>query len=39
MQFFGPWDSAAQFAKEWRRLSDQDKADLKKGIQDGTLNY
>ena len=29
----------SQFAKEWRMLSDKDKADLKKGIGDGTLTY
>lgn len=28
-----------EFATEWRQLSDKDKADLKKGIGDGTLNY
>lgn len=29
----------AQFRAEWSELSDQDKADLKAGMTDGTLNY
>jgi hypothetical protein len=28
-----------EFATEWKKLSDKDKTDLKKGIGDGTLNY
>ena len=27
------------FRKDWQALSDQDKADLKNGIEDGSLNY
>lgn len=29
----------AQFKKDWQALSDKDKDDLKKGVQDGTFNY
>lgn len=28
-----------EFATEWRQLTAEDKADLKKGIGNGTLNY
>ncbi len=28
-----------QFRDEWKKLTDQDKADLKKGIGDRTLTY
>lgn len=27
------------FRKDWVQLTDQDKADLKNGIEDGTFNY
>lgn len=37
MVFFGM--TAGNFMKEWKLLSDQDKADLKQGIEDGTLTY
>lgn len=39
MAFFGPWKSTAEFSKEWKALSEQDKADLKKGLADGSLTY
>jgi hypothetical protein len=29
----------ATFSKEWKELSDKDKADLREGIGDGTLSY
>ena len=29
----------AKFRKEWAELSDSDKAQIKAGIADGTLNY
>lgn len=35
----GEGQSAAQFMAEWKRLSDQDKADLRAGCNDGTLTY
>lgn len=31
--------SASAFGAEWRKLSDQDKADLKNGIGNGTETY
>jgi hypothetical protein len=31
--------SAGDFAREYKKLGDQDKKDLKKGIEDGTLTY
>lgn len=31
--------SAAEFAREWRQLSTQDKEDLKAGIGNGTFTY
>ena len=37
MRFFGM--QIATFRKEWEKLTDQDKAQLKRGIGDGTLNY
>lgn len=35
--FFGM--TSADFAREYKLLSTQDKADLKQGIEDGTLTY
>lgn len=29
----------AQFSKDWKALSEQDKDDLRKGIGDGSLDY
>lgn len=29
----------SDFRADWSRLSDQDKADLKQGLQDGTFTY
>lgn len=29
----------AQFRTEWGELTDKDKADLKAGVENGTLNY
>jgi hypothetical protein len=37
-QFFG-YENAAQFRKDWVALTPEDKEQLKKGIQDGSLNY
>lgn len=31
--------TAANFAAEWRKLTDQDKADIKAGLENGTLTY
>lgn len=28
-----------EFRTDWGKLSDKDKADLKAGLEDGTLNY
>ncbi len=36
-KFFGI--KLAQFRAEWADLSDQDKADLKAGMSDGSLTY
>lgn len=36
--FFGE-DNTAKFAKEWRDLTDTDKAQIKAGIGDGSLTY
>lgn len=36
--YFG-YTSASSFAADWKKLSAQDKTDLKSGIADGTLNY
>lgn len=32
-------ESAAEFSREWKQLTDTDKAQLKKGIGDGSLTY
>jgi len=37
-EFFG-YEKLADFARDWRQLTEQDKADIKKGITDGTLTY
>jgi hypothetical protein len=29
----------AQFMKEWQELSDQDKADIRQGFEDGSMTY
>jgi hypothetical protein len=31
--------SSGDFAREWKQLSPGDKADIKKGIEDGSLTY
>lgn len=36
--FFGE-ENTAKFAAEWRQLSEQDKADLRAGIGNGTFTY
>ena len=36
-EFFGM--DAGSFTREYKQLSPKDKAELKKGIEDGTLNY
>lgn len=32
-------ETTKEFTDEWRKLSDQDKADLKKGVDDGSMTY
>lgn len=36
-EFFGM--PAGDFVREWKLLSQKDKDDIKKGIEDGTLTY
>jgi len=36
--YFGYPDTTT-FMRDWKSLTDKDKADLKKGIGDGSLNY
>jgi hypothetical protein len=39
-QFFkSPTYNMTQFSKDWKALPEKDRADLKKGIGDGTLDY
>lgn len=38
MDYFG-YESAAAFNRDWRELTDEDKAQLKEGIANGTLTY
>jgi hypothetical protein len=37
MAYFGI--SIGQFGKEWKELTDEDKAQIKAGIGDGTFTY
>lgn len=37
MAFFGM--TAQEFTKEWRKMSQQDKEELRRGIGDGSLTY
>lgn len=37
-EFFG-YASLADFGKDWRQLTDEDKDQIRTGIEDGTLNY
>lgn len=37
MAYFGM--DSGEFAREWKRLSDKDKADLRMGIESGSLSY
>lgn len=37
-EFFG-YPNIAAFGKDWRNLTDEDKAQIKHGIEDGSLNY
>lgn len=37
-EFFG-YKTLAEFAKDWKLLSDEDKAQIKSGIEDGSLTY
>jgi hypothetical protein len=32
-------DGMAKFRQDWSRLSEADKADIRKGMEDGTLTY
>ena len=34
-----PGESLTKFGTEWKALTDEDKADLKQGIGNGTLTY
>lgn len=34
-----PRNKPTRFASEWKALSDQDKAELKAGLSDGSLSY
>ncbi|WP_277425608.1 hypothetical protein [Mycolicibacterium nivoides] len=38
MEFFG-FTSAGAFMKEWKALDETDQAQLKAGIEDGSLTY
>ncbi|ALF00357.1 hypothetical protein SEA_ARCHIE_51 [Mycobacterium phage Archie] len=38
MEFFG-FTSAGTFMKEWKALTETDQAQLKAGIEDGSLTY
>ncbi|QFG14288.1 hypothetical protein PBI_TOURACH_50 [Mycobacterium phage Tourach] len=38
MEFFG-FTSAGKFMPEWKALTDQDREQLKAGIEDGSLTY
>lgn len=38
MRYFG-YDNAAQFRADWAKLTPGDKAQIKDGLTDGTLNY
>ena len=38
MQFFG-YTNLPEFAADWAQLNAKDKAQIKSGILDGTLNY
>ena len=38
MKFFG-YSSTAAFSKDWKLMVDNDKLQLKSGIDDGTLTY
>jgi hypothetical protein len=37
-EFFG-YVKLADFSVDWKKLTDQDKADIRKGLSDGTFNY
>jgi hypothetical protein len=32
-------ETLSEFSKQWRSLDDKDKADLKKGVDDGSMTY
>lgn len=38
MQFFG-YSGSAEFSKDWKQLTDEDKEQIKQGIEDGSLKY
>ena len=40
-EFFGmrPGDTLKSFTEEWKSLSDEDKAQIKQGLSDGTFTY
>ncbi len=37
-EFFG-YEKLADFSKDWKELTDEDKEQLRTGIADGTFNY
>lgn len=37
-KFFG-YENIAQFRKEWAQLTDKDKAEIKSGLESGTMTY
>lgn len=37
--FRQPGETLADFSKQWKQLSEADKAQLRTGIGDGSLNY
>lgn len=38
LEFFG-YPNVASFATEWRKLDDEDRAQIRQGIADGSLTY
>lgn len=37
MEFFGM--KASEFMKDWKKMTPEDKAQIKKGLTDGTFTY
>lgn len=36
--YFG-YDNLTKFSKDWQRLSDKDKDDIRRGLENGTYTY